>query len=294
MSVLVDKHSRILIQGITGTTGRTYAERMVANGTPLVGGVTPGKGGQTVAGVPVFDTMTEAVAETRADSVLSAIGAPRALDGIYEAFDAGISLVVLYTENVPIHDAVKMRAYALAKGGRLFGPNSAGIISPGQANMADLSDDRVRPGRIGVLSKSGTLTYEVLDDMELHGFGASSVVCLGGDPVIGTLFVDVLPLFEADTETDAVVLLGEPGGTTEYRALEYVQTMSKPVIAHMTGQSAPAEKRMGHAGAISGESGQSTTAAAKLEAFGAAGCETAALVTEIGSAVGRALERIQP
>ena len=293
MSVLVDRRSRILIQGITGTTGRTYAERMVANGTPLVGGVTQGKGGQAVSGVPVFDSMAEAVEATRADCVLSAIGAPRALDGVYEAFDAGVSLVVLYTENVPIHDAVKMRAYALAKGGRLFGPNSAGVISPGQANMADLSDDRVRPGRIGVLSKSGTLTYEVLDDMDLHGFGASSVVCLGGDPVVGTLFVDVLPLFEADAETDAVVLLGELGGTTEYRALEYVQTMSKPVIAHMTGQSAPPEKRMGHAGAIGGESGQLTTAAAKLEAFRAAGFETAALVTEIGSAVGRALENIQ-
>ena len=293
MAVLVDAETRVICQGFTGAQGTFHSEQAIAYGTKVVGGVTPGKGGQTVAGVPVFDTMNEARQATGADCVLSAIAAPRALDGIYEAFDAGISLVVLYTENVPIHDAVKMRAYALAKGGRLFGPNSAGIISPGQANMADLSDDRVRPGRIGVLSKSGTLTYEVLDDMDLHGFGASSVVCLGGDPVVGTLFVDVLPLFEADSGTDAVVLLGEPGGTTEYQALDYVRTMSKPVIAHMTGQSAPAEKRMGHAGAISGQSGQSTTATAKLEAFRAAGCETAALVTEIGSAVGRALEGIQ-
>ncbi len=294
MAVLVDSQSRVLIQGITGSTGRSYAERMVANGTPLAGGVTPGKGGQTVCGVPVFDTMAEAVEATNADCVLSVIGASKALDGIYEAFDAGISLVVLYTENVPIHDAVKMRAYALAKGGLLLGPNSAGVITPGQANLADLSDDRVWPGRIGVLSKSGTLTYEVLDDMQRHGFGTSSVVCLGGDPVVGTLFVDVLPLFEADAETDAVVLLGEPGGTAEYRALEFVQTMSKPVIAHITGLNAPPGKRMGHAGAIGGWRDPSTTSAAKLEAFRAAGFETAALVTEIGDAVARALARMKP
>jgi succinyl-CoA synthetase alpha subunit len=287
MAILLDRSARILIQGITGGTGRSYATRMVAHGTPLVGGVAPGRGGQEVAGVPVFDSMAEAVAATGADCVLSAIRAALALDAMLESFEAGIRLAVLYTEGVPVHDAIRMRAYARARGGFLLGPNSAGVISPGQANMADIADTSVQPGRIGIVSKSGTLTYEVIDSLAAQGLGVSSVVCLGGDPVIGTGYADVLPLFEADAGTDAVVLIGEPGGTMEYAAIASIATMRKPVIAYVTGQFAPAAKRMGHAGAISGS--RLVTAAAKLAAFREAGCAVCDIVTDVGAAVAQRL-----
>ncbi len=287
MAILVDRTSHILIQGITGGTGRAYAQRMVAAGTPLVGGVAPGRGGQEVAGVPVFDTVAEAVAATGADSVLSAIRNSLALEAMLEVFEAGIGLAVLYTENVPVHDAMRMRAYARAKGARLLGPNSAGVISPGRANLADIADAAVRPGRIGIVSKSGTLTYEVIDGLHAEGLGASTVVCLGGDPVVGTGYAEVLALFEADEETDAVVLIGEPGGAMEYQAIDAAPRLRKPLVAYVTGQYAPAEKRMGHAGAISGAA--SATAPAKLAAFRAAGCTAVDIVTDVGPAVTRRL-----
>ena len=287
MAILIDQTSRIIIQGITGGTGRSYAQRMVAHGTPLVGGVAPGRGGQEVAGVPVFDTVAEAVAATGADCVLSAIRASLALEAMLEAFEAGLRLAVLYTEGVPVQDAIRMRAYARARGAHLLGPNSAGVMSPGLANMADIADTCVQRGRIGIVSKSGTLTYEAIDSLAAQGLGVSTVVCLGGDPVVGTTYADVLPLFEADAETDAVVLIGEPGGTMEYRAVDCIAAMTKPVIAYITGQFAPAEKRMGHAGAISGS--QAVSAAAKLAAFRAAGCVGCDIVTDIGAAVARRL-----
>lgn len=283
MAILVDQNARILIQGITGGTGRSYAARMVAHGTKLVGGVAPGRGGQEVSGVPVFDSMAEAVAATGADCVLSAVRASLALEAMLESFEAGIRLAVLYTEGVPVHDAIRMRAYARARGGFLLGPNSAGVISPGRANLADIADTSVRPGRIGIVSKSGTLTYEVIDSLAEQGLGVSSVVCLGGDPVVGTEYAQVLALFEADDETDAVVLIGEPGGTMEYAAIERIATMTTPVIAYVAGRHAPAEKRMGHAGAIAGS--RLTSAAAKLDAFRAAGCVTCDIVTDVGGAV---------
>ncbi len=284
MSILLDERSRILIQGITGSTGRSYAERMVANGTPLVGGITPGKGGRTVAGVPVFDSARAAVAATGADCVLSAVRNDRALDAVCEVLDAGIRLVVLYTENVPVHDAMRMVAYARRKGAHLLGPNSAGVISPGKANLADIADARARPGRIGIVSKSGTLTYEVMDGLHAVGLGESSVVCLGGDPVVGTSYADILPLFEADAETDAVVLVGEPGGGMEYRAAEIIRGMRKPVVSYIAGQHAPAGKRMGHAGAISSSAGDAT-ATAKMAALQAAGAHVVPLVTAVGEAM---------
>ncbi len=289
MAILIDQTSRILIQGITGGTGRAYAARMRADGSPLVGGVAPGRGGQEVSGVPVFDTVREAVAATGADCVLSAIAPARALDAMLEVFDAGIRLTVLYTEGVPLHDAIRMRAYARAKGAYLLGPNSAGVISPGRANLADIDNARVRPGRIGIVSKSGTLTYEVINGLHAVGLGLSSVVCLGGDAVVGTSYVDVLPLFEADAETDAVALIGEPGGTMEYAAADLARHMVTPVIAYITGQFAPSAKRMGHAGAISGTG--DVTAVAKRAAFRAAGCVTIDLVTDVGAAVALAVSR---
>ena len=289
MAILVDRHSRILIQGITGGTGRSYARRMIAHGTPLVGGVSPGKGGQIVEGVPVFNSMREAVLATDADAVLSALPRDRALDGIYEAVEAGIRLAVLYSENVPVHDAIHMRAFAIARGTRLLGPNSAGVISAGEANLSDINDANVRRGRIGIVSKSGTLTYEVIESLQARGLGVSSVVCLGGDRVIGTAYTDVLPLFDGDDDTDAVVLIGEPGGTLEHAAAAMMQSMRKPVIAYITAQHAPPEKRLGHAGAISSIAGAPAGAAAKVRAFREAGCETAALLTEVAPAVARVL-----
>jgi len=291
MAILVDKTSRILIQGITGSTGRSYAQRMLAGGTPLVGGVAPGRGGQDVAGVSVFDNAAEAVAATGANAVLTVIRSDLALDAVLESLSAGITTLVLYTENVPVHDAIKMRAYARAKGARLLGPNSAGVISPGKANLADLNDTNVRPGRIGIVSKSGTLTYEVIDDLQKLGFGESSVVCLGGDPVIGTTYADMLPLFDADDETVLVVLIGEPGGGLEYQANAALCDMHKPVVAYIAAQNAPPEKRMGHAGAIHRGHAGDTTATAKLAAFRAAGCEAVGRLTEVGAAVQRALRR---
>ena len=291
MSILIDRASRILIQGITGGTGRSYARRMIAHGTPLVGGVSPGKGGERVEGVPVFGTMREAVASTGADAALNAVPRERALDAVFEAIEAGIRLMVLYTENVPLHDAIRMRAYAQARGARLLGPNSAGVISPGKANLADINDENAKPGRIGIVSKSGTLTYEAMDELQAQGLGESSIVCLGGDRVLGTVYTDVLPLFERDGETDAVVLIGEPGGTLEYAAADMAKTMKKPVIAYITAQNAPPAKRLGHAGAISSIAGAPETAPEKLRAFKAAGCETAALLTEVAPAVMKVLAR---
>jgi len=284
MSILVNSKTRILVQGITGTTGRLFAERMKAGGTPIVGGVTPGKGGTQVAGLPVFDTMREAVAATGGDAVLSCIAPDYIVDGLYEIVDARIPLAVLYIENIPVHDAIRMCAHAKARGTRILGPNSAGAVSPGQANMADLNDANLRPGRIGIVSKSGTLTYEVIDEIHQHGYGESTVACLGGDRVIGTNYLDVLRLFEEDPDTDLVILVGEPGGGLEYPAAEYAATMRTPVIAYITGQGSPQDARMGHAGAVVGEDEHSRPQS-KMRAFASAGITVAARVTDIGELV---------
>jgi succinyl-CoA synthetase alpha subunit len=290
MSILVDSRSKILVQGITGQTGRLFAEKMVAGGTPLVGGVTPGKGGSVVAGVPVFDSMREAVAATGANAVLCCIAPAFVLDGMYEVVDAGIPLAVLYIENIPVHDAIRMCAYAEARGTCLLGPNSAGAVSPGRANMSDLNDANLRAGRIGIVSKSGTLTYEVIDELHRHGLGESTVVCLGGDRVIGTGYVDILGRFEEDVETDLVVLIGEPGGGLEYPAAAKAKTMRTPVVAYITGQASPQDARMGHAGAVVGEDERSRPQS-KMKAFADAGLVVAQRVTDIGAVVARTLDR---
>jgi succinyl-CoA synthetase alpha subunit len=293
MTILVGKESRILIQGITGQTGRLFAEKMVAHGTPLVGGVTPGKGGSTVADVPVFDSMREAVAATGANAVLSCIAPAYVVDGLYEVVDAGIALAVLYIENIPVHDAIRMCAYAAARGTRILGPNSAGAVSPGRANLSDLNDANLRPGRVGIVSKSGTLTYEVIEELHRQGLGESTVVCLGGDRVIGTNYVEVLRLFEDDPDTDLVVLVGEPGGGLEYPAAAYAGKMRTPVIAYITGQGSPRDARMGHAGAVIGDDERSRPQN-KMQAFSSAGIEVARLVTDIGAMVAHRLQSKTP
>ena len=293
MSVLLDAHTKILVQGITGTTGRLFAERMKTGGTPVVGGVTPGKGGTTVAGRPVFDSMREAVAATGANAVLSCIAPQHIVEGLYEVVDARIPLAVLYIENIPVHDAIRMCAYAKARGTRILGPNSAGVVSPGLVNMADLNDANMSPGRIGIVSKSGTLTYEVIEELHQFGLGQSTVVCLGGDRVIGTSYADVLPLFEADPDTDLVILIGEPGGGLEYPAAAVAATMRTPVVAYITGQGSPPDARMGHAGAVVGND-ELSRPQRKMEAFAAAGLRVARQVTDIGELVARTLEDHKP
>lgn len=288
MSVLVDSNTRVLIQGITGRTGRLYVERMAVGGTKVVGGVTPGKGGTEVEGVPVFDSVDEAQRSLDANAILSCVGANYALDALFEAADAKIPLAVIYIEDIPVHDAILMRAYAKANGVRLLGPNSAGVVTPGQCNLSDLNDAYLAPGRIGIVSKSGTLTYEVISALSDIDLGISTVVCLGGDRVIGTSYVDILRLFDADPATDLVVIVGEPGGGLEHEAAAFAKSMSTPVVAYITGQHAPPAARMGHAGAVVGEDLRSRPAS-KVASFEEAGCLVAKLVTEINPLVLQAL-----
>jgi succinyl-CoA synthetase alpha subunit len=209
---------------------------------------------------------------------------------MYEVVDVGIPLAVLYIENIPVHDAIRMCAYAQARGTRMLGPNSAGAVSPGGANMSDLNDDNLRPGRIGIVSKSGTLTYEVIDELHRHGHGESTVVCLGGDRVIGTGYADVLRLFEDDAGTDLVVVIGEPGGGLEYAAAAQAAAMRTPVVAYITGQGSPPDARMGHAGAVVGDDERSRPAS-KMQAFASAGLPVARLVTDVGALVTETLRR---
>jgi succinyl-CoA synthetase alpha subunit len=287
MAILIDRGDRILVQGITGHVGSNFAQRLLQHGTPVVGGVTPGKGGQSAAGLPVYDSVYQARAELGATASLVTVPPAFVKDAVLEAVDAGLSLVVVYTERTPVHDALEMCRYARVRGTVLLGPNSAGCISPGRANLSDLNDPNLRPGRVGIVSKSGTMTYEAIDGIQRAGLGESTVVCLGGDPVVGTDYAEILERFEADPETDAVVLLGEIGGQAEAKAAEVVRRMSKPVVAYVAGRWAPREKRMGHAGAII--EGDQDTAAAKIASLRQAGAIVAEQVTQVGSLAARAL-----
>lgn len=277
----------MIVQGITGNVGSSFAERLVRHGTAVVGGVTPGRAGRSVAGLPVYNTVYEARAELRATASLVTVPPAFVKDAVLEAVDANLPLVVVYTEHTPVHDALAICRFARVRGTVLLGPNSAGCISPGRANLSDLSDANLRPGRVGIVSKSGTMTYEAIDAIQQEGLGESTVVCLGGDPVVGTQYTDVLKRFDDDPETDVVVLLGEIGGQAEMRAAEIIARMRKPVIAYVAGRWAPREKRMGHAGAIV-EHGNDT-ALAKIEALRVAGAVVADQVTEVGMLVARAL-----
>ena len=287
MSILVDERTRVVVQGITGRDGAFHARQMRLYGTKVVGGVTPGKGGQkTDDGVPIFNTMADAVADTGANASVVYVPAAFATDAICEAADAGVKLVVCITEGIPVLDMVRILPYIGERGARLIGPNCPGIISPGKCKVGIMPGDIHRPGRVGVVSRSGTLTYEVVHHLTAAGFGQSTCIGIGGDPIVGTNFLDALDLFAKDDETDAVVLIGEIGGSDEEEAAAVINRgYPKKVAAFIAGRTAPPGKRMGHAGAI--VSGGTGTAAEKVAAFEAAGVEVAATPAGIAELVGR-------
>jgi succinyl-CoA synthetase alpha subunit len=284
MSILVNKDTRLLVQGITGREGEFHTRQMQEYGTNVVAGVTPGKGGGWVSGIPVFDTVHEAVNATEANASIIYVPARFAAEAILEAADAAIKLVVCITEGIPVLDMIRVRAYLDCKDTRLIGPNCPGIITPGEAKVGIMPGHIHTPGPAGVVSRSGTLTYEVVHALTEKGVGQSTAIGIGGDPIIGTDFIDVLEMFEGDPQTRQVVLIGEIGGTDEQRAAEYIaQHMTKPVTAFIAGQTAPPGKRMGHAGAII-EGGEGT-AAEKIAAFEAVGVRVAKHPGEIASLV---------
>lgn len=282
MSILIDKNTRLLVQGITGNEGLFHTQQMVAYGTQVVAGVTPGKGGEWVLDgkIPVFDSVKIAVEATGANTSVIFVPARFATDALYEAADAGLSLVVCITEGIPVQDMMRVRNYMDQKGVRLVGPNCPGLLTPHQAKVGIIPGDIAIPGNIGVVSRSGTLTYEVLYALKLRGMGVSTCVGIGGDPINGTDFIDCLNMFEEDPHTDKVVLIGEIGGTDEERAAEFIADhMTKPVVAFIAGQTAPPGKRMGHAGAI--VEGGSGLAADKIRALENAGVKVAKHPEEI-------------
>jgi succinyl-CoA synthetase alpha subunit len=284
MSILVDSNTRLVVQGITGREGEFHTRQMIDYGTNIVAGVTPGKGGGWVAGIPVFDTVREAVNATEANASIIYVPARFAPDAILEAADADIEAVVCITEGIPVQDMIKVRAHLDCLNTRLIGPNCPGIITPGETKVGIMPGHIHTPGPVGVVSRSGTLTYEVVYALTERGLGQSTAVGIGGDPIIGTDFIDALALFEEDSQTEQVVLIGEIGGTDEQRAAEFIsQEMSKPVTAFIAGQTAPPGKRMGHAGAII-EGGEGT-AAEKIAAFEAVGVRVARHPGEIAKLV---------
>jgi succinyl-CoA synthetase alpha subunit len=290
MAILVDQDTRLLVQGLTGREGSFHALRNRDYGTDLVAGVTPGKGGSEVEGVPVFDAVSEAVEATGANTAMTFVPAPFAPDALMEAGAAeGIDLIVCITEGIPVHDQARVFNYLRQTSETvLVGPNCPGIISPGKANVGIMPHEITTPGSVGVVSRSGTLTYQAIHELTSRGIGQSTCVGIGGDPVPGTSFVDVLRRFETDPETEVIVLIGEIGGEAEEEAAAFVKTsVTKPVIAYVAGFTAPSGRKMGHAGAII--SGSSGTAAAKKEALEAAGVNVVTYPTEIGEAVASVL-----
>jgi succinyl-CoA synthetase alpha subunit len=289
MAILVDTETRLVVQGLTGSEGRFHGLRNRDYGTQVVAGVTPGKGGQDVEGIPVFDTVADSVRETDANTAMVFVPAPFAADAMYEAIDAGVEAVVCITEGVPAHEMLRIHAYIRSRDVRLIGPNCPGALSPGKANVGIIPAEIFREGAIGLVSRSGTLTYQIGHELAQLGLGNSTIVGIGGDPVVGSSFVDILALFEADAQTERVVMVGEIGGDEEEKAAEFIESqMSKPVVAYIAGFTAPPGKTMGHAGAII--SGSSGTAKAKKDALEARGIrvgttptETAELVAEVAS-----------
>ena len=287
MAILVDTDTRLVVQGLTGSEGRFHGLRNRDYGTQVVAGVTPGKGGQDVEGVPVYDTVAEAVREQQANTAMVFVPAPFAADAVYEAVDAGVHTVIAITEGIPAHEMLRIHAYVHARGVTMIGPNCPGALSPGKANVGIIPAEIFREGSVGLVSRSGTLTYQIGHELTQLGLGNSTIVGIGGDPVVGSSFVDVLRRFRDDDQTECVVLVGEIGGDEEEKAAEFVESeLGKPVVAYIAGFTAPPGKTMGHAGAII--SGSSGTAEGKKQALEAKGIrvgrtptETAQLVTEL-------------
>src|SRR3989440_1782695 len=284
MAIIVDNDTRLVVQGLTGSEGRFHGLRNRAYGTNVVAGVTPGKGGQDVEGIPVFNTVADAVEQAGANASLIFVPARFAADAIYEAVDAGIRTVICITEHVPVHEMLRAYTYFRPQGITMVGPNCPGVLSPGKANVGIIPAEIFSEGSIGLVSRSGTLTYQIGHELTQLGLGNSTIVGIGGDPVVGSSFIDVLERFEADDETDLVVMVGEIGGDEEEKAARFVQErVTKPVLAYIAGFSAPPGKTMGHAGAII--SGSSGTAAAKKEALEAVGIQVGTTPTEVAQLV---------
>ena len=289
MSILINKNTKVICQGFTGKQGTLHSEQAIAYGTKMVGGVTPGKGGQTHIGLPVFNTMRDAVDATGANASVIYVPAPFCKDSIIEAVNAGIELVIFITEGVPVLDMLFVKAY-LEKNThtRLVGPNCPGVITPGECKIGIMPGNIHLPGKVGIVSRSGTLTYEAVKQTTDKGFGQSTCVGIGGDPIPGMSFIDVLALFEQDSQTEVIILVGEIGGTAEEEAAEFIQSnVTKPVVSYIAGVTAPAGKRMGHAGAII--AGGKGTAADKFKALNAAGVHTVHSPAELGDAVARVM-----
>jgi succinyl-CoA synthetase alpha subunit len=275
MSILLNRETRVLVQGITGKAGRIQTKWMLDYGTRIVAGVTPGKGGEVVEGIPVFNTPAEAVAAQSAEASVFFVPPPAVKEAAFKTIDAGIRLIVVVTEYIPVHDVMQIREYADERGVCLIGPTSPGIITPGEAKMGILPGNMFTPGRIGVVSRSGTLSYEVSINLASGGFGQSTVVGIGADPVVFTNMADILEMFEEDPETDLVVIVGEVGGIQEEKAAEFIDRwMTKPVVAYIAGLNVPEGKRMGHAGAIIHGDGKGTPQS-KIAAFREAGVDVA-------------------
>jgi succinyl-CoA synthetase alpha subunit len=285
MSVLVDKNTRVICQGFTGSQGTFHSEQALAYGTKMVGGVTPGKGGQRHLGLPVFDTVRDAVKETGATVSVIYVPAAFCKDSILEAADSGLELIVCITEGIPALDMLYVKEYLSQRPGvRLIGPNCPGIITPGACKIGIMPGDIHRPGKVGIVSRSGTLTYEAVNQTTLLGMGQSTCIGIGGDPIPGTTFVDALKLFQADDQTEAIIMVGEIGGTAEDEAAAYIKAhVKKPVVSYIAGVTAPAGKRMGHAGAII--AGGKGTAAEKFATLEAAGVKTVRNPSQMGLAL---------
>ncbi|WP_292460818.1 succinate--CoA ligase subunit alpha [Methanothermococcus sp.] len=279
--ILLDKNTKAIVQGITGKQGSFHTKNMLECGTNIVAGVTPGKGGKEIYGIPVYDTVAETVEKHGANASVIFVPAPFAKDAAYEAIDAGIELVVIITEHIPVHDTIDILNYAKHKGVKIIGPNSPGIASPKVGKLGIIPMKVLKEGRIGMVSRSGTLTYEIANELISNGFGQSSCIGIGGDPTIGLGYIEILEMFENDEDTDAIVMIGEIGGSNEEIAAAYIKKMKKPVVAYIAGQSAPEGKRMGHAGAIV-ERGVGT-AESKMNTLKDAGAHVVKRISDIPS-----------